>query len=88
MYPQPLMVVFSNLNSVHSKRSVQTHIKLDITPGAWSRGSQRGADMTHFIEAFVRNVEEHAGRARQKYDEIYAKAEPEELVITDGTWSC
>lgn len=45
---------------------------------------KQGKDFTHFVEAFIRNIEEHSASERRKYPEEYDAPSPADEILDEG----
>lgn len=49
-----------------------------------SRGKpNQGKEIAHFVEAFVRTIDEHSACERKKYPEVYDSPSPEDIILDD-----
>lgn len=44
---------------------------------------RQGQDLEYFVEAFIRNLHDHATTARKAYPERYSPPQPDDLIISD-----
>ncbi|KAH8666909.1 hypothetical protein BX600DRAFT_511797 [Xylariales sp. PMI_506] len=76
----PWNVFASNFRYVYAwaKHQDVTHLYPRYQPN-------QGKELSYFVEAFTRTIEEHAVTERRKYPDQYEAASPETVVLSDAT---